>query len=294
LIVEARAKINLALDILHKRSDGYHEVEMVMQTIALADEVSLDERTEGIVIETNMPELDCGPSNIAYRAAALVADRCGVRQGVRIFLNKKIPLAAGLAGGSADAAAVLTGLNNLWRLGLSIKELENMGGLLGSDVPFCLNGGTMLATGRGETLSPLPPLPHVYIVLAKPQVAVSTAWAYQNYQQSRVGLRPDIRGMVTSLLENDIAGVARRMANVLETVTIPVHDEIAELKNMMLKNGLVASMMSGSGPSVFGLANDYRQACNVAEQLRHYTAGWVTVTESVNAGGEKWNAGYRR
>lgn len=177
LILEARAKINLALDVLYKRSDGYHEVAMVMQSVALADRVCFCEQAEGIVVSTNIPELD-SPANLAYRAAVLIVNTCGVRRGVHITLEKRIPLAAGLAGGSTDAAAVLTGLNQLWSLGLTLERLEELAATLGSDVPFCLQGGTVLATGRGEALTPLPALPHSWVVLAKPPVDVSTAWVY--------------------------------------------------------------------------------------------------------------------
>ncbi|MBP2652653.1 MAG: 4-diphosphocytidyl-2-C-methyl-D-erythritol kinase [Firmicutes bacterium] len=294
MIIEANAKINLALDILHKRADGYHEVEMVMQTVALADEVGLYEEPEGIIVETNIPGLDSGPSNLAYRAASLVIKTYGVRRGVRIILNKRIPMAAGLAGGSSDAAAVLKGLNRLWSLGLSLGELEKLGATLGSDVPFCLNGGTMLATGRGEVLSPLTFLPHIWVVLAKPPVDVSTGWVYNNYSPASVSVRPDIQGMVECLATRDFIGIAGRMGNVLESVTIAAHPEIAELKKVMYENGAVASMMSGSGPTVFGLTTDREQACSVAEAIRRQSDAWVIVTETVDSGGgEIWNAGCR-
>jgi 4-diphosphocytidyl-2-C-methyl-D-erythritol kinase len=188
LVLKARAKINLALDVLFRRPDGYHEVAMVMQSVALADRVTL-EADSAISVAATAAELECGPSNLAYRAAALLRERCGVDCGVRITLEKNIPLAAGLAGGSADAAAVLRGLNRLWGLGLKLAELENIGAALGSDVPFCLRGGTALATGRGEALAPLPPLPSVWVVLAKPPVAVSTPPGFTEITAA-IGLRP--------------------------------------------------------------------------------------------------------
>ncbi len=230
LVLAAYAKINLALDILHKRSDGYHEVAMVMQSIALADRVAFSDREAGISVSTNLPGLDCGPANLAYRAAALIAASSGCKRGIHIKLDKRIPLAAGLAGGSSDAAAVLAGLNRLWGLGLKAAELETLAATIGSDVPFCLRGGTVLATGRGEVLTPLPALPRVWMVLAKPAVEVSTAWAYQNYRPHVVAARPDIRGMTACLENRDLAGVAHRLGNVLESVTIPAHPEIAHLK----------------------------------------------------------------
>jgi 4-diphosphocytidyl-2-C-methyl-D-erythritol kinase len=285
LVLSARAKINLALDVLGRRQDGYHEVAMVMQSVSLADRVTLA-AADGISVTTDIAGLDCGPSNLAYRAAALLRDRCGVDRGVSITLEKNIPLAAGLAGGSADAAAVLRGLNGLWRLGLSSAELEGVGAALGSDVPFCLRGGTALATGRGEVLAPLPALPPVWVVLAKPPVSVSTAWVYGNFRGERVTARPDVEGMKACLAGGDLRGVAARLGNVLETVTVPAHPEIAALKSAMLEQGAMASLMSGSGPTVFGLTDDRRQAEKIAAALRITTA-WVTVTEAAGeVGGE--------
>ncbi|HWQ62577.1 MAG TPA: 4-(cytidine 5'-diphospho)-2-C-methyl-D-erythritol kinase, partial [Negativicutes bacterium] len=230
---------------------------------------------------------DCGPTNLAYRAAALLRERCGSDRGVRITLAKNIPLAAGLAGGSADAAAVLRGLNALWRLGLTPSDLEEYGAALGSDVPFCLRGGTALATGRGELLAPLPALPHVWVVLAKPPVDVSTAWVYGNYQGERVTVHPDISGMTASLAGGNLAGVVSRLANVLETVTVPAHPQVAALKAAMLEHGAMASLMSGSGPTVLGLVGDRRRAEKIAAALRSSAAGWVAVTETAGElGGE--------
>ncbi|MDT8903704.1 4-(cytidine 5'-diphospho)-2-C-methyl-D-erythritol kinase [Anaeroselena agilis] len=279
LVLAARAKINLALDVLFKRPDGYHEVAMVMQSLALADKVTLTADRALSVVST-APDLECGPSNLAYRAAALLRERCGVDRGVRIALEKNIPLAAGLAGGSADAAAVLRGLNRLWGLGLTLSELEGVGAALGSDVPFCLRGGTVLATGRGEALRSLPALPHAWIVLAKPPVAVSTAWVYGNYRGERVTLRPDVAGMESCLAAGDLNGVTARLANVLETVTVPAHPAVAALKAAMLEHGARASLMSGSGPTVFGIADNLRQAEKIAAALRSSTDAWVTVTET--------------
>ncbi len=286
LVLAARAKINLALDVLFKRADGYHEVAMVMQTLALADRVTLAADDEISVVST-AADLDCGPSNLACRAAAVLRERCGVGRGVRVTLEKNIPLAAGLAGGSADAAAVLRGLNILWGLGLSLGDLEEIGAALGSDVPFCLRGGTVLATGRGEKLRTLPALPRAWVVLAKPPVSVSTAWVYGNYRGERVTARPDVAGMSACLAAGDLSGVAGRLANVLETVTVPAHPEIAALKAAMMDRGAMASLMSGSGPTVFGLVDNLRQAEQIAAALRSSTDSWVTVTETAGElGGE--------
>lgn len=286
MAVLARAKINLALDVLGKRQDGYHEVKMVMQSVALADRVTLTEAA-GISVTASTPGLDCGPANLAYQAADLLRNRCGVDRGVHITLEKNIPLAAGLAGGSADAAAVLRGLNVLWNLGLASSSLEKMGATLGSDVPFCLNGGTVLATGRGELLAPLPAIPHAWVVLAKPPVNVSTAWVYGHYSGGRLDVRPDVAGMTACLTAGELSGVAARLVNVLETVTVSAHPEIAALKAAMMNHGAMASLMSGSGPTVFGLVEDRRRAEEIAAQLRESSGAWVAVTETVGKwGGE--------
>ena len=287
LKLKARAKINLALDILYKRKDGYHEVAMIMQTLSLADNVCLREQPEGITVSSNMPWLDNGPSNLAYRAAALILETCGLRRGVYIELEKHIPLAAGLAGGSADAAAVLLGLDRLWHLGLSLAQLEELAAQLGSDVPFCLQGGTKLAAGRGEKLSSLPDMPHAWVVLAKPLLEVSTAWAYRNYRPELVEAHPDLSGMEGCLREKDLTGIAKRLGNVLETVTVPVHPEIAELKRYMVENGAMASLMSGSGPTVFALVADRLQAEKIAEGLGEITNAQIIITDTSKSwGGE--------
>ena len=279
LVLDARAKINLALDVLHKRPDGYHEVAMVMQSVTLADRVVIEPAAE-ISVTADMADLECGPDNLAYRAAALLRRHTGGSRGARIHLQKSIPLAAGLAGGSADAAAVLRGLNTLWQLGLTASELETLGVALGSDVPFCLRGGTALATGRGEILTPLPAPPPLWIVLAKPRVAVSTAWVYGNYRGELVAVHPDIAGMTASLARGDLPGLAARLANVLETVTVAAHPEIAALKAAMIEHGAMASLMSGSGPTVFGLTESRQQAQAIAAALKRASAVWVAVTQT--------------
>ena len=281
MIVTARAKINLALDVLHKRSDGYHEVAMVMQAIALADRIELREQACGITLATNAPGLDCGPTNLACRAAALIAETCGVTRGIHIILDKVIPVAAGLAGGSTDAAAVLTGLNRLWHLGLDRTKLSELAASLGSDVPFCLRGGTMLATGRGEKMTPLPDLPAVWVVLAMPPVEVSTAWVYGRYRPEAIDKHPDIAGMTACLEKKDLAGVAGKLGNVLESVTVPAYPEIARLKTYMCEYGAMASLMSGSGPTVFGLAADQAQARRIAAALGRRSGVRTVITKTV-------------
>ena len=285
LKLQAFAKINLTLDVLYKRPDGYHEVAMVMQAIDLADELTLSPQEEGITLSTDSPGLETDGRNLACRAASLLREHCGLRQGVHIHINKKIPVAAGLAGGSADAAATLKGLNRLWELNLPLKELALLGAQLGSDVPFCLYGKTMLATGRGEYLRPLPPLPECWVVLAKPPAAVATAWVYANYRNSPDVSHPDTDGLLQALAEKSFSGVAARLGNVLETVTIPAYPEIVELKNRMLRYGAAASLMSGSGPTVFGLTDTYEKARGLAGQMEEHQDAIILVAKTPGTAG---------
>lgn len=286
LTLKAYAKINLALDVLSKRADGYHEVAMVMQTIDLADIVRFNNQDGDITVTANIPALACDDSNLAYRAAALLKEKFGVAQGVHISLEKNIPMAAGLAGGSADAAAVLAGLNCLWNLGLSSERLCELGAALGSDVPFCLRGGTMLAEGRGEKLTRLPSLPECFVVLAKPAIGVSTAWVYGNFCAEVVNDRPDIGSILACLENGDLPGVAGRVCNVLESVTIPEHPVIGKIKKHMYDYGVIASLMSGSGPTVFGLTPQADKAEFIAEKLRAMTDAEIIVAKTVSKVGD--------
>lgn len=251
----AYAKINLGLDVLGKRQDGYHEVRMVMQSIGLSDSVELEEG-EGLKVETDNFALAGGPDNLAWKAADLLAKHCGKIPNVHIRLNKKIFLAAGLAGGSSDAAAVLRGLNRLWQLRLSAAELEEIAALLGSDIPFCIEGGTALAQGRGERLSELPAAPEMTLVLAKPKLEVSTGWVYGNFRQESVTKRPNIDAIIKALDEGAITPLLAACGNVLESVTIPAHPIIAEIKQRMLSAGADYALMSGSGPTVFAIVKN--------------------------------------
>lgn len=281
--LKANAKVNLALDILYKRADGYHEVAMVMQSIDLHDTVTISSAEE-ITVICDCAELN-GENNLAYRAAILLRDTFNITRGAKIELIKRIPIAAGLAGGSADAAAVLHGLNRLWGLNLSLSELAKLGAALGSDIPFCLYGGTMLATGRGEILKPLPALPSCPLVLVKPPVAVSTAWAYQNYRPSAVERRPNIDTMLACLRHADFAGVCGAVGNVLESVTISAYPEIGIIKQRLKQLGAPAVLMSGSGPTVFALCHDDRQAATIATAMAESELYQVIVTRTVEKGG---------
>lgn len=269
LSIDANAKINLTLDILDKRDDGFHEVAMVMQEVSLHDTLVLDKIATGIQLEIDNTELPADESNLCYKAAKLIIDEYGLTSGVNIKLTKRIPMAAGLAGGSADAAAVLKGMNELFSLNISEEKLCELGAKLGSDIPFCIMGGTMLATGRGEILERLPDLAGVDIVLAKPQVGVSTAWAYKTYDTGYTGKHPDNKAMIQAIAAGDISSVSKLLCNVLESVTIDKHVIIDQYKQTMLSAGALASMMSGSGPTVFGIAPDGSVAQKMADNIRH-------------------------
>ena len=284
LTIRAHAKINLTLDVLYKRTDGFHQVEMIMQAIELADILKLEEKAKGdISITSNIAHLPCDHRNLAYQAALLLKETCRVKQGVHILLEKNIPMSAGLAGGSTDAAGVLMGLNRLWDLGLSVTELEKLGAKLGSDVPFCLRGGTMLATGRGEILRPLAPMPPCYIVLAKPRIGVSTAWVYGKYRSDVIAKHPDTKGAELALAQGDFPGVITRLSNVLESVTIPEYPQIRTLKERMIELGAMASLMSGSGPTVFGVVKEQDEAEYIGNKLRSQSDAEIIITKTITA-----------
>jgi len=265
--VEANAKINLTLDILGLRSDGYHEVEMVMQSVGLSDTISIERQPEGISLRVDTSELPADETNLAWKAARVFMDVYKIQTGVSISVKKRIPIAAGLAGGSTDAAGVLIGMNRLFEMKLSLKELCSLGEKIGSDVPFCIEGGTMLATGRGEVLRRLPDIPPLFVVLAKPPVAVSTAWAYKTYDQIGAARHPDTEKMISALTVSDVNGIVRGLVNVLEEVTMREHTVIGDYKRLMTENGAAASLMSGSGPTVFGLAETREKAENAGQIL---------------------------
>lgn len=274
LTLSANAKINLTLDILGTREDGYHEVAMIMQEISLHDTLSMGKINQGIsltiAIEGQQGTLPADESNLCWKAAALVQKEYNLQEGVEIHLTKRIPMAAGLAGGSADAAAVLKGMNHLFRLGMTEARLCELGARLGSDIPFCIMGGTMLATGRGEVLTRLPSFPRLSVVLAKPPVGVSTAWAYKTYDAGYDGPHPDNEAMLEAIHGGDAHKAASLLCNVLEGVTETEHPVIADYKRLMMEHGAMASMMSGSGPTVFGLVREKQQAWHLADTLKKY------------------------
>ncbi|MBO8178320.1 MAG: 4-(cytidine 5'-diphospho)-2-C-methyl-D-erythritol kinase [Bacillus sp. (in: Bacteria)] len=270
LMVKAPAKINLSLDVLHKRPDGYHEVEMVMTTVDLADRIELTELKEDEVkIVTHNRFVPDDHRNHAYQAAQLLKDTYGIKKGVHIEINKEIPVAAGLAGGSSDAAAVLRGLNELWKLGLSLDELAQLGSQIGSDVSFCVYGGTALATGRGEKISHLPSPPNCWVILAKPATGVSTAEVYKNLNLQQIQ-HPNTKGMIEAIYEQNYEKVCEHVGNVLESVTLHMHPEVAHIKEQMKRFGADAVLMSGSGPTVFGLVQHDSRLQRIYNGLRGF------------------------
>ena len=254
--LKALAKINLGLDVLRRREDGYHEVKMIMQTIGLHDDLEIRKtKTPGIQVKTNLYYLPTTENNLDYKAAKLLMDEFQIQDGVSIQLKKRIPVAAGMAGGSSDGAAVLWGINQMYGLGLSMQALMERGVRLGADVPYCIQRGTALAEGIGEKLSVLPSMPKCTILIAKPGISVSTKFVYENLHANdlKPEQHPDVDSMIEAMRQKDLGLLCSRMGNVLETVTIPAYPVINEIKRTMMDNGAIGSMMSGSGPTVFGI-----------------------------------------
>ncbi|SDI11863.1 4-diphosphocytidyl-2-C-methyl-D-erythritol kinase [Alteribacillus persepolensis] len=270
--IKAPAKINLSLDVLRKRDDGYHEVKMVMNQVDLADRLDLETRVDGhIKVELSEGFLPVDHRNLAYQAAFLLKKRFHITMGVSIYIHKHIPVAAGLAGGSSDAAAVLKGLNELWHVGLSIEELAALGAEIGSDVAFCVYGGTALATGRGEIITPLASPPPCWVILAKPPIGVSTREVYQRVKTNRLDERKAASEQVVQAIKNqDYAEICRNLSNGLEDVTLSLYPEVKRIKERMLDSGVDAALMSGSGPTVFGLVKKESRLHRVYNGLRGF------------------------
>ena len=270
LYVKAPAKINLTLDVLYKRPDNYHEVEMVMTTVDLADRIGLENRVDGLIkifsADRFVPDDE---RNFAYQAAKLLKDTYGIKHGVSITIEKEIPIAAGLAGGSSDAAATLRGLNELWNLNLSLDTLAELGAKIGSDVSFCVYGGTALATGRGEKIQELPAPPACWVVLAKPKIGVSTAEIYGNLKVDQIK-HPNTKEMLKAIETNDYELMCRSLGNVLESVTFNLYPEVVILKEQMQRFGADAVLMSGSGPTVFGLVDTEARVNRIYNGLRGF------------------------
>jgi len=269
--VKAPAKINLTLDVLAKRPDGYHEVEMVMTTVDLADRVDLTLREDGLIT------LDCSASfvpddirNHAYKAATLLKERYQVSQGVHVYIDKQIPVAAGLAGGSSDAAATLRGLNQLWGLQLTQDELAELGAQIGSDVPFCIYGGTALATGRGEKIEHLGAPAACWVILAKPPVGVSTADVYGQLRVAEIQAHPPTGQMLRAISEQNFSLMCKSLGNVLETVTLDMQPQVRQIKDLMIASGADGVLMSGSGPTVFALVQKEAKVHRIYNALRGF------------------------
>ncbi|UOQ44678.1 4-(cytidine 5'-diphospho)-2-C-methyl-D-erythritol kinase [Halobacillus salinarum] len=267
---KAPAKINLSLDVLHKRNDGFHEVEMVMTTIDLADRIELTSLESGkITIESESRFVPNDQRNLAYRAAKLMKDQYKVNEGVNIFIEKNIPVAAGLAGGSSDAAAVLRGVNRLWNIHASYDELAELGAKIGSDVAFCVYGGTALATGRGEKITKLPSPPPCWVVLAKPSIGVSTQTIYQALSLEKA-VHPNTEAMIKALHMGNFYGICAEVGNTLENVTMKLHEEVGQIKEQMRQAGADAVLMSGSGPTVFSLVSQDARAHRIYNSLKGF------------------------
>lgn len=272
LKLKAYGKINLALDVLRRREDGYHDVRMIMQTVGIYDQVELQLKQEpGITVETNLSYLPVNENNLVYQAADLLMKEFNVEQGLHISLRKFLPVAAGMAGGSSDAAAVLFGVNKMFQLGLSREELMDRGVKIGADVPYCILRGTALSEGIGEKLTPLPPMPQCQVVIAKPGISVSTKYVYENLHANelRPEQHPDIDGMVEAIRSQNLHQVASKFGNVLELVTAEKYPVIQEIKDVMREYGAVNALMSGSGPTVFGLFMNPKAAQDAYEELRY-------------------------
>ena len=251
--IKAYAKINLGLDVVRRLENGYHEVKMVMQTVGIYDVLDFERTDGGIVITTDSGELPTDENNLIYKAAKLMMETYPISGCVKIHLEKHIPIAAGMAGGSTDAAATLKGMNRLFDLGCTLKDLMELGVKIGADVPYCVMGGTALAEGIGEKLTPLAPAPDCYVLVAKPDINVSTKYVYEHLDAQEIVKHPDIDGMVEAIAEESLQGILDRMENVLETVTVSAYPIIQTIKDRMKELGAINSLMSGSGPTVFGI-----------------------------------------
>ena len=266
--IKAYAKINLGLDVVRRLENGYHEVKMVMQTVGIYDELTLTRTEEGITVTTDKEELPTDDGNLIYKAAKIMMETYHIEGGIHIHLKKNIPIAAGMAGGSTDAAATFKGINRLYDLDCTLEELMKLGVKVGADVPYCVLGGTALAEGIGEKLTSLNTAPDCYVLVAKPPINVSTKYVYEHLDAEGIEEHPDIVGMVEAIWEESLQGILDRMGNVLESVTEKKYPIIAELKNKMKELGALNSLMSGSGPSVFGIFIDERIAREAFETLK--------------------------
>lgn len=267
--INAPAKINIGLDVLRRREDGYHEVKMIMQSIRLFDRLTLKKTSRpGVHLTTNLYFLPVNEDNLVYRSAKLLLDEFHIEEGLDIHLEKRIPVAAGLAGGSTDAASCMLAINRLFGLGLSRRQLMKRGINLGADIPYCIRKGTALSEGIGEVLSDAPKMPDCYVLIAKPGIHISTRFVYGNLVLDENTIHPDIEKMLAAMKREDLDTLCSLMGNVLESVTIPAHPEIGKIKACMREHGALGSLMSGSGPTVFGIFDDLEKAKYARERCR--------------------------
>ena len=283
---KAYAKINLGLDVLRRRADGYHEVRMIMQTVDIFDELIIEKKAQaGIELQTDHSELPSDGSNLICKAAERLFRERKITEGVKITLVKRIPIAAGMAGGSSDAAAAMRGLNALFEMGYSVSQLQELGVRLGADIPYCITGGTMLSEGIGEILTPLPAPPECFLLIAKPDINVSTGFVYGNLHADTLEFHPDIDGMIGALEAGSRKGMTDRLGNVLETVTVKEYPVIDRIKEVMRTQGAENALMSGSGPTVFGIFGQKETAEAAAAAIREQQlAGQIFVTSFYNGG----------
>ena len=270
LALKAYGKINLGLDVLRKRPDGYHDLKMIMQMVDVYDDIIITktDRKDEIIVATDKFVLENEKGNLAYMAAKLLFDEFDIHQGIEIKINKRIPIAGGMAGGSSDCATTLMGINKMFDLRLSKEDMMKRGVKLGADVPYCVLGKTAIAEGIGEILTPLPTPPSCYVIIAKPPVSVSTAFVYGNIRPDEITKRPDIDGMAEAIKNGDLYKMSSLLYNVMEDVTVPEYPIIADIKKMMIENGALNSIMSGSGPTVFGIYDNLEKAENTMKLLK--------------------------
>lgn len=280
IVVDGFGKINLALDVLYKRDDGYHEINTIMQQIDLKDTIVLRNRDKGINIECNDKSVPLDERNIVYKAWKKIVEKTGTNKGIDVTINKNIPVAAGLAGGSTNAAAVLKGLNKLWNLELPEEELLKMGKTIGADVPFCLVGGTAQAKGIGEKLKSIKSFSNKFILLANIGVEVSTPYVYRNLNLKNKGMFVDVEKVIKYIEDGNVKGVAENMANILETVVINKYPVIGKIKEEMIKFGALGALMTGSGPTVFGVFDDEDKLYNCKERMEEKIKK-VIVTKTI-------------
>lgn len=269
LELKAYAKVNIGLDVVRRLDNGYHEVRMIMQTLSLHDTLVMERCPEkGIVLTTDSEELTCPEDNLIYKAANLMFEAYQLSGGIRIHLQKRIPIAAGMAGGSTDAAAVFRGINQLYQLNLPKEELQKLAVRLGADIPYCIVGGTYVSEGIGEILTPAPDMPECYILVAKPSIGVSTKWVYENLHANSLTNHPDIDGMLEAMKNKNLQLLADKMDNVLERVTVTKYPVINQIKQMMQEQGALRAMMSGSGPTVFGIFETEEKMQDAYDKLK--------------------------